>query len=76
MDPDRLIRKPTAARKALSPFLFTATAFIAAILASRRENQKPISRNEQSPIPSQPRKKRAKLSEKTSISMKKVKKLR
>jgi len=58
---------------ALSPTLLTPTAFSDAIQAFCRVDQKLISRKEQTPTPSQPRKNTIKLSAVTRISIKKVK---
>jgi hypothetical protein len=63
----------TPAIKKQSPIRFTATAFRAAERASALESQKPIRRYEQSPTPSQPRKKRIRLSAVIRTSIKKVK---
>jgi hypothetical protein len=49
-------------------------AFCAAPEAERRLNQKPISRYEARPTPSQKKKRRRKLSARTSISIEKTKK--
>ena len=55
-----------------SPILFTSIAFIAALLAWIRVNQKLISKNEDKPTPSQPTNICKKLLLVTNISIKKV----
>ncbi len=62
--------------KPKSPTRFTMKAFMAAALADGLSYQKPISRYEARPTPSQPKKSCTRLSAVTSISMKKVNRLR
>ena len=62
--------------KPKSPTRLTIKAFIAASFAVARSYQKPISRYEHKPTPSQPKNSCTKLSAVTSISIKKVNRLR
>ncbi len=61
---------------AVSPIRVVMNAFLAAFAFSVLSNQKPISRYEQSPTPSQPRYRTRKFSPRTSISMKNTKRFR
>ena len=67
-------KMPSAKPK--SPTRLTTKALIAAALADGRSYQKPISRYEARPTPSQPKNSCTRLSAVTSISMKKVNRLR
>ena len=67
-------KMPSAKPK--SPIRLTRNALIAAALALSRLYQKPISRYEHRPTPSQPKNIWAKFSAVTSISMEKVNRLR
>jgi len=58
--------------KPMSPTRFTSIALIAAFPACIRVYQKPISKNEAKPIPSQPKNIRIKLSAVTSKTIKPV----
>ena len=62
--------------KPKSPTRLTTNALIAAALALGRSYQKPISRYEARPTPSQPKNICTRLSAVTSISMKKVNRFR
>ena len=55
----------------VSPIRVTTKAFFAALAASGRSNQNPISRYEHRPTPSQPRYRSRKFWARTSVSMKK-----
>lgn len=68
--------RESAIKKKKSPILLTMTAFIADFIACRRVVQKPISKNEQIPTPSHPKKTITKLSAETSNSIKKVKRVK
>ncbi len=65
-----------AMMKAASPILLTTKAFMPALDAAGRSNQKPIRRYEQSPTPSQPTNIRTMSEAMTRTSMKKVNRLR
>src|SRR3954453_14070710 len=67
-------KMPSAKPK--SPTRLTINAFIEALLAVARSYQKPISKYEHRPTPSQPKNSCTKLSAVTSISMKKVNRLK
>ena len=61
---------------AVSPIRVVMNAFLAAFAFSVFSNQKPISRYEQRPTPSQPTNSRGRLPPRTSSSMKNVKRFR
>ena len=63
-------------RKAKSPTRLTMNALLAAALFLRSVNQKPMSRYEHSPTPSQPRNSTGRLSPRTRLSMAKMNRLR
>jgi hypothetical protein len=69
-----MAKMPSANPK--SPTRLTTKALMAAALAAGRSYQNPINRYEHNPTPSQPKNNCTRLSDVTSISMKKVKRLR
>ena len=75
-EPDSIHTAKMPSAKPKSPTRFTMKAFMAASLADFLSNQKPISRYDARPTPSQPKNSWTRLSEVTSISMKKVNRLR
>ena len=63
-------------RKPKSPMRLTMKAFLPALAALSRSNQKATSQYEHAPTPSQPRKVSTKLSAMTRMSMENTKRLR
>ncbi len=75
-EPESIQTAKMPSAKPKSPTRLTMKALMAAALADGRSYQKPISRYEASPTPSQPKNSCTRLSAVTSINMKKVKRLR